>query len=360
MTKIKYWDRLKEQIERGKQGLNTGIPFAGFTTLSTQIQNIQQSRYDLIYAGTSVGKSAFVNSCYVFGAIEFLQSNPDYIHDLEIIHYSLEIKPEDQIAKHIASLIWKDYGILTDINEIKSVGNKEIRPEIEQLVESYSKKMDEIQEKYLFYRNSLTPDYLWKDIMSYAESRGEVIRDPDGNPIDYIPNNPALITLIVIDHIGLIGLGKNYKTIKEAIDKVSSRLVTFRNVFGFSPVVISQINRSSENMDRRDNIDWQPMLSDIKNSGAPAEDANTVIGLASPFYLGVDKCLGYDITKYKNRYRLAKILKNRDGEANLLASFLFIGEIGAYHQLPSDSKELNGKPPEELKRINEYYAERKI
>jgi hypothetical protein len=55
MSKIKYWDRLKAGIERGKQGLNTGIPFQGFTTLSDHVKNIQQGRYDLVFAGTSVG-----------------------------------------------------------------------------------------------------------------------------------------------------------------------------------------------------------------------------------------------------------------------------------------------------------------
>ena len=69
MAKIKYWDRLQKNIERGKQGLNTGIPFQGFTTLSKHIKNIQPGRYDLIFAGTSVGKTAFVNSTYVYGAI---------------------------------------------------------------------------------------------------------------------------------------------------------------------------------------------------------------------------------------------------------------------------------------------------
>ena len=66
MAKIKYWDKLQLQIERGEQGLNTGIPFDGFTTLSDHIMNIQQRRYDLIYAGTSVCKTAFVNNTYVF------------------------------------------------------------------------------------------------------------------------------------------------------------------------------------------------------------------------------------------------------------------------------------------------------
>ena len=343
MTKIKYWDRLKESIQRGKHGLNTGIPFQGFTTLSNQIKNIQQGRYDLIFAGTSVGKTAFVNSTYVYGAIEFLQSNPGYIHDIEIIYYSLEIPPEHQIAKHIASLIWRNHGVLTSVDEILSRGNLVIRPEVEALIDIYQEQMQEIQDKYLHFRSSLNPDFLYKDLITYAESRGKVVKSPEGLIVDFIPNNPGLITLVVIDHIGLINYN-NYKDLKEAIDKASRTLVFFRNMFNFSPVVISQINRSSEQMDRRENDSWMPMLSDIKNTGNVAEDCNTAIGI---------KCLGYDITKYKNRYRLAKICKNRDGDVNLLASFLFIGEFGGYYQLPK-AEDMMGKP-EELRKIDDYY-----
>jgi replicative DNA helicase len=357
MAKIKYWDKLKEEIARGKRGLNTGIPFSGFTTLSKHIKNIQQGRYDLIFAGTSIGKTAFVNSTYVYGAIEYLQTNPGYVHNLEIIYYSLEIPPQDQMAKHIAALIWKDHGILTSIDEIKSKGDMEISPEVEMLITEYEEKMDEIQEKYLFYRSNLNPDYLYKDLMGYAEKRGKVVRDENEFIIDYIPNDPSLITLIIIDHIGLIDLGK-YSSLKEAIDKISKTLVFFRNKFNFSPVVISQINRGSEQMDRRDGDSWMPMLSDIKNTGNVAEDSNTIIGLASPFYLGVEKCLGYDISKFRDRYRLAKILKNRDGQAQLNISFLFIGEYGGYYQLPK-ADELNGKP-EELKKIDEYYKNKNL
>jgi replicative DNA helicase len=352
MAKIKYWDKLKEEIARGKKGLNTGIPFSGFTTLSKHIKNIQQGRYDLVFAGTSIGKTAFVNSTYVYGAIEYLQTNPGYVHDLEIIYYSLEIPPQDQIAKHIAALIWKNHGILTSIDEIKSKGEMEISPEVEGLIGQYEEKMNEIQDKYLFYRSNLNPDFLYKDLISYAEKRGTVVRDENDFIVDYIPNNPALITLIIIDHIGLVDLGK-YSNLKEAIDKISKTLVFFRNKFNFSPVVVSQINRGSEQMDRRDGDSWMPMLSDIKNTGNVAEDSNTIIGIASPFYLGIEKCLGYDISKFRDRYRLAKILKNRDGQAQLNISFLFIGEYGGYYQLPK-ADELQGKP-EELRKIDEYY-----
>lgn len=352
-AKIKYWDKLKESIERGKRGLNTGIPFQGFTTLSNHIKNIQPGRYDLVFAGTSVGKTSFVNSTYVYGAIDFLQSNPGYIHDIEIIYYSLEIPPPHQIAKHIANLMWREHGVLTNLNEILSLGGETLRPEVAELIPQYEDRMRQIQDKYLHYRSTLSPEFLYKDLMDYAEKRGKVIRDNNKLIVGYEPDNPGLITLVVIDHIGLINYN-NYNSLKEAIDKASRTLVFFRNMFNFSPVVISQINRSSEAMDRRERDNWMPMLSDIKNTGNVSEDANTVIGLASPFYYGVDKCLGFDITKYKNRYRLAKICKNRDGDVNLLASFLFVGEIGAYYQLPK-ANEVYGKP-EELKKVHDYYS----
>jgi replicative DNA helicase len=112
-------------------------------------------------------------------------------------------------------------------------------------------------------------------------------------------------------------------------------------------------------MDRRDNENWMPLLSDIKDSGNTSEDANTVIAIASPFYYGVSTCLGYDITRYKDRYRLIKILKNRNGKRNLLASFLFIGEVGAYYQLPP-ADEIGTRKPQQLQKISEWYAKNQM
>lgn len=357
MAKIKYWDRLQKKIERGKSGLNTGIPFDGFTSLSDHIKNIQQGRYDMVFAGTSVGKTAFVNGTYVFGAINFLEKHPDYIHNLEIIYYSLEIPPEEQMAKHIAKLIWEEHGILTSVDEILSIGNEQIPPEVEALIGTYQAQMEAIQDKYIYFKTALSPKSLFRDLISYAEKRGKVVRDNDGNILEYIPNDPSLITLVVIDHIGLINYS-DYSGKKEAIDLASRWLVFFRNMCGFSPVVISQINRGSEQMDRRDNENWMPMLSDIKDSGNTSEDANTVIAVASPFYYGVSTCLGYDITRYKDRYRLIKILKNRNGKRNLLASFLFVGEVGAYYQLPP-ADEMGTRKPEQLQKLSEWYAKNK-
>lgn len=358
MAKQNWLSPLKKDIERGRQGLNRGIPMKGFGTLSNYICNIQQGRYDVIFGGTSIGKTALADDAYVYGGINYLEDNPGYINDLEIIYYSLEITPVLKMAKYIAQQIWEDHGILTNINEIFSRGEHKIDPKVVDLIDSYSDKLQRIQDKYIFFKTSLSPQSLQADLLSYAKSRGTVVYDNQNQMVSYIPKNPNLITLVIIDHIGLINKG-GYPTLKDAMDECSKTLVTFRNICNFSPLVISQINRSMEGMDRRDNGDtWMPMLSDIKSSGNMSEDANTVIGLASPYYLQIDKCLGFNISEhFKNRYRLLKICKNRDGDSNVLASMLFIGEIGKYHQL-GKPEEYVTRAPDELRKIKEFYRQK--
>lgn len=349
-------EKFNEQVARGEKGLNTGIPFKGFTTLSDYICNIQQGRLDTVFAETGAGKSSFVNNAYVFGGIEYILDNPGYIHNLEVIHYSLELTPEVQLAKYAASRIWNEHGIMTSVNEIFSKGKYEIRPVVKDLLEHYKQELGTIVGKHLFFRNALNAKYFYKDIMSYAESRGQVIKNEKGIVVDYIQKDPSLITLIVIDHIALIN-PTGYSNLKEAIDEIMKMLIMFRNMFKFSPVVVSQVNRSSTQMERLgDSQHWKLKLSDIKHTGDIADASDTVIAVNSPFRNKIKTCNGFDITKYKDRFRLASILKNRDGEGNKEAPMLFIGECGNFYQLPS-AEVLDGRPPEELIKVKKYYEE---
>jgi replicative DNA helicase len=354
MTQSNFNNKFDEQIARGEKGLNTGIPFKGFTTLSDYICNVQQGRMDTIFAETGSGKSSFVNSAYVFGAIQFILDNPDYIHNLEVIHYSLELKPEAQMAKYAASRIWDEHQILTSVNEIFSKGNFDIRPEVKKLLPHYQAELNQIVGKHLHFRNSLNVKYFYKDILSYAEKRGQVIKNSKGIILDYKPKDPSLITLIIIDHAALIN-HTGFSNLKEAIDELMKMCIFFRNIFNFSPVIVSQVNRSSTQMERLgDSQHWKLKLSDIKHTGDIADASDTVIAVNNPFRNKINTCNGFDITKYKDRFRLASILKNRDGAGNKEAPMLFVGECGNFYQLPS-AKELEGAMPEELKRVKEYY-----
>ena len=130
MAKIDYWGELKNNIQRGVDGYNKGLP-TGFKRLS----NIQQKRYTTIGGATGTGKTAYVDSAYLFHPYEFLVDNPDFHHSLEIIYYSLEIPPEEKLAKFACFKLWENYGINIDSKILYSEGEFNIPPEIVPLID---------------------------------------------------------------------------------------------------------------------------------------------------------------------------------------------------------------------------------
>ena len=44
----------------------------------------------------------------------------------------------------------------------------------------------------------MSPNFMYKDIMSYAEKRGKITRNKEGIVIKYEPHDPNLITEIII------------------------------------------------------------------------------------------------------------------------------------------------------------------
>ncbi|MHA2182985.1 MAG: DnaB-like helicase C-terminal domain-containing protein [Promethearchaeota archaeon] len=332
--KIDYWGELKQNIQRGIDGLNKGLP-TGFERLNQHISNIQQKRYTTIGGATGTGKTAYVDSAYLFHPYEFLKANPDYHHSLEVIYYSLEIPPEEKLAKFVCFKLWEQYGINIDSKVLYSEGDFKIPPEVIPLIDKMEEYFAKMQEKVLTFRSSMSPNYMYKDVMSYAEKRGVVERNKDGVVINYTPHDPNLITEIIIDHANLITPNAEDKgNQKAAIDRASKMLVFFRNMFKFSPIVVSQFNRGIEGMDRKQMDSQEPQLSDFKETGATQEDANVVIGLFNPFRYGMKVHRGYPVSEIKRRYRSAHVLKNRGGADGLVVGLHFLGEIGKFKELP--------------------------
>jgi hypothetical protein len=324
MAKIRVWDNLKKEIDRGKKGYNVGLTM-GFDRLSKHVCNIQQGRYDTIGGATGTGKTALVDSAYVFHPYDYLRNNESF-YNLEIIYYSLEIEPTVKLAKFVARKVFEDHGILTNINQIYSKGNHRIPKEVLNIIDSYEEYFDIMQEKTLFFRSSCSPNYLYKDLMGYAEKRGKFIKNKDG----------------------IVTEGNK----KKAIDRASKILVYFRNMCKYSPVIVSQFNRGIEGMDRKENDSQEPQLSDFKDTGATQEDANTVMALFHPFKYGMEKHRGYPIIKLQRNYRSNHILKNRDGMDGLVIGMHFLGEVGKFKELPP-AKEL-AENPQLLSRIIAY------
>lgn len=350
-------ERLKqnfqEEIERGKLGLNEGLPM-GFNRLTSAICNVQRGRYDLWGGGTGTGKSSAVLDAYVINPIHYLMENPDSPYKLTVKYYNLEMPTLAIMAKLIARKIFEDTGgrITLSVNKIYGRGNYRMTQEEEILVQEAHGYFYKLLEYVDFVEGNLSPKFIYKDLMDLARSKG--VFEEESAFHSYRPHNPNEIIVVIIDHIGLISPNREHEgNKKKAIDDLSEMLIKFRNHCKFSPVLISQFNRSIEGMDRKANSHPDPQLSDFKDTGNPSQDADTVISLFNPLRHRLTEHNGYDMEVYGRFYRGLSVLKNRDGVDNVDIAMGFIGAIGKMKELPPLEKLKDN--PELVKKIIKYF-----
>ena len=155
----------------------------------------------------------------------------------------------------------------------------------------------------------------------------------------YIPNNEDELTLVVLDHIGLLKTTTAQPTKKQAIDKMSDELRYARDFYGYSPVVVSQFNRDISSPMRLKNGDVEPQLEDFADSSSTQNDADVVLALFDPMRYKVADPSGYDLNKLRDDYgakyfRSVRLIKNSYGEDDVRIGLGFLGQIGMFKELP--------------------------
>jgi replicative DNA helicase len=143
----------------------------------------------------------------------------------------------------------------------------------------------------------------------------------------------------VIDHIGLLKNCKTQPTKKESIDKMSDELRYARDFYGYTPVVVSQFNRSISNPMRIKAGDVEPQLEDFSDSSSTQNDADVVLALFDPVRYNVEDPSGYDTNKLRDAfgakyYRSLRLIKNSYGEDDIRIGLAFLGCVGMFKELP--------------------------
>lgn len=323
-----------ERIQRGKEGLNKGLPM-GFNRLREYIPDIQQGTYYVVGAEAGVGKSSFVNSCFVYNPFDWVMNNETDIK-FKVIYYSFEIEKTLQIAKAICRKIYLDYGLLLDINYILSRGKNRISEEHYDIVTKCKDYFDAMSDIVEIRDAGQNPTGIWYDMIKYSNENGKWVQK-DEFTNEYIPKNKNLYTIVIVDHSGLTKVEQGFSK-KENIDKLSNYFITLRNKCNFTPVLISQFNRALSSTDRVKIDRLLPQASDFKETGNIIEDANVVFGLFGPSRYNIPTFRGYDITRLKHRFVNLNIVKNRDGESDKSLGMLFVGEVGHFVELPKASE----------------------
>lgn len=335
---------LWDEIMNGVSGKNSGIPM-GFNRLNKYI-GLRKSIYTLIGAGTGIGKTALVDCAYVLNPYDwYIKNQATSKVKFEVVYFSMERKKTYKLAKWLCMKIWKEEGVLITVDELLSWGGTLDKvkqdmanfylPYFEEMIESGIVKIID---------GAINPTGIYKYIKANALARG---KEEDKNQYEkvYIADDDNLITNVIEDHIGCIkreSIGGSYDK-KANIDKLSEYNRIARDLYHYSPVAISQFNRTSYTdiqQAKKDGVEPEPTLEYFKDSGNTQEDADVILTLFNPLRYSISDYMEYDIDKFKNDqtgnfyFRSLKILKNSYGTADVRIGMGFLGEIGLFKELP--------------------------
>lgn len=318
---------LIHQITLGRDGKNWGYRM-GLPKLESIIDGVTQNTYTLIFSGTGSGKTSLALYSYIYRPLM------EHLHDgnFKVTYFSLEMSSELLFAKLLCMYIFEHYGVELSTKELLSKErNYRLSDENYQIVKDCIPWLRDVENVITVHDKALNAQVLYATLYKELEEEGDFIETD--TRITYEKHNENLVHLVVIDHLSLVRKSEG-RNLKEEMDTVSSYLVTLRNRCKISPLVIMQANRESTSMDRKkaglDNM----QLSDIKDSGSPAQDSEIIISIFNPHRERLNSHRGYDISTLGSRFRSITVLKNRYGEADVEVGVAFYGKCGLWKELP--------------------------
>jgi hypothetical protein len=329
------FEHLKREVQAGLDGRNNGIPM-GFDRLNRYI-GIRKSMYTLIGGLTGSGKTSFVDDAYVLNPFDWYigQKNPKI--KLRIIYRSMERSKTYKFAKWVSRKIFLDQGIIVPVPKLLGWTDKMTKDEHD-LFLMYEDYMGNMNEVITIIDGPENAVGIAKELKAHALENGVIEQVDQYNKV-YVPNNENELTIVVIDHIGLLKTTQAQPTKKQAIDKMSDELRYARDFYGYTPVVVSQFNRDISNPIRIKNGDVEPQLEDFADSSSTQNDADVVLALFDPMRYKVEDPSGYDLNKLRDEYgakyfRSLRLIKNSYGEDDIRIGLGFLGQIGMFKELP--------------------------
>ena len=237
-------ESLIQAIDRGREGREQGYSI-GLPKLEQIIDGACKGTYTLIGAESGVGKSSFMLYSYVYRPLM------DHLYDdkFKISLFSLEMSADKILAKLLSTYIFEKYGVRLSLKQLLSVQKGFIlNDECYAIVKECIPWLKRVESILTIYDKSATAKSIYSNILKELEERGR-FEETDKRKI-YYPNDPDLVHLVIIDHLARVFCSPG-NTLKQEMDLTSKYLYSLKNRCGISPIVIQQMNRGIQSMDRR-------------------------------------------------------------------------------------------------------------
>lgn len=326
-----------------------------------------------VTANTGVGKSKFTKHLFVKKPYDFVKNNPKTGLKLRIIYFALEESVASFEDNIMVMRLAEKHGIYKGISYLRSYKKEYLSEEILDLLEAD----EEWRQEFLDHVDVVeedNPTGMWKHCKKLADELGvtqpKMVKVkkflPDGSHkyvieqrgTEYIPNDPDMYVIVVVDHINLIKPEKapKYRTQEGKTPRVLSKHETIerwvtdyaRNVlckkWGWSVVNVIQQSAESEKQQYSKSggsiaAKVEPSLEGFGNNKEIQRDHDVILGLFNPHRYKIPEVQGWDIRKVRDYYRQVSILKNRIGEDYKKVSLFFEGATGTFKEMPSSKDE---------------------
>jgi hypothetical protein len=118
------------------------------------------------------------------------------------------------------------------------------------------------------------------------------------------------------------------------MDKLGEYFVKLRNMFNFTICAIQQQNTTSESLDAFKLGRDKSSIQNLADSSYTSRNCDICIGVNSPYRNEKKDWNNYDITKFKDYFRYAEILINRQGSSGGTIPLFYLGKVCDWTELP--------------------------
>ena len=341
------FDRVFQQVLNNKklreEGKHICIP-SPFKRFGEEYPGIQQSTYYLVTGNQKAGKTQIADYMFVYHPVEFIFSNETNIK-LKIFDFNLEMSRESKIKQAIVHRLYMKYNIVLSTRELDSIYEDRILPDsLAKNIAEFREWFEKVESIVTYIDDIRNPYGIYKYVKGFFEQNGHyeyktVTISEEGvskeiETIDrYVPNDPNLFVIILIDNINLLTPEKG-QTLFDAINKFSSEyMVRIRNRWYGIPVVIQQQALSKEGNDSISIDRTEPSADGLSDNKGTSKDCSILLTIYSPFRNKKQNYLKYNIVKLKDNYRRLAIDFDRNGQS-CETSLYFNGAVNYFKELP--------------------------
>ena len=350
---------LEQRRQRVLNGEINCIP-SPLSRFRCDFPGVEQGKFYLVSGSSKGGKTQITSFLFLFNSVLYAYQHPEKA-DLTVFYFPLEETPEAITLRFMSFLLYILSGgkLVVSSTDLKSVDERNPLDEsvLKELnSERYQRILDFFETHVHFYQEK-NPTGIFLKVKSYAEQHGtthykEMKFNRDNGKEEtaqvfdyYVPDNPNEYVLIITDHVSLLSTERG-GSLKEAIDTFSTYMVTLRNRYNYTPIVVQQQNIETIGLDAFKANKIRPTLAGLGDTQNTGKDCTVMLGITNPFAFEIPTWDKYDITRLRDSARFLEIVLNREGQSNCRVGLYFNGASNYFEELP---------PPNDKERLNAIY-----